>query len=59
VIKSFHHKGLQKFYETGSVAGVQPSHKNRLRMVLVALDTSLEIGDMDIPGFKLPLSKAS
>jgi len=53
VIKSFHHKGLQKFYETGSVAGVQPSHKNRLRMVLVALDTSLEIGDMDIPGFKL------
>jgi proteic killer suppression protein len=35
------------------VAGVQSSHKNRLRMILAALDTSLEIGDMDIPGFKL------
>jgi proteic killer suppression protein len=53
VIKSFRHKGLKKFYETGSVAGVQSSHKSRLRVILAALDTSLEIGDMDIPGFKL------
>lgn len=53
MIKSFRHKGLKKFYETGNVAGVQSSHKNRLRMILVALDTSLKIGDMDIPGFKL------
>ena len=53
MIKSFRHKGLKKFYETGSVASVQSSHKNRLRMILAALDTSLEIGDMDVPGFKL------
>jgi proteic killer suppression protein len=53
VIKSFRHKGLKKFYETGSVAGLQSSHKIRLRMILAALDSSLEIGDMDIPGFKL------
>lgn len=53
MIKSFRHKGLKKFYETGSVAGVQSSHKIRLRMILAALDTSLEIDDMDIPGFKL------
>jgi len=53
VIKSFRHKGLKKFYETGSVAGVQSSHKNRLRMILAALDTSFDVGDMDIPGFKL------
>ena len=53
MIKSFRHKGLKKFYETGSVAGVQSSHKTRLRMILAALDTSLEIGDMDVPGFKL------
>jgi len=53
VIKSFRHKGLKKFYESGSVAGVQSSHKNRLRMILAALDTSLEVDDMDIPGFKL------
>ena len=53
MITSFRHKGLKKFYETGSVAGVQSSHEKRLRMILAALDTSLEIGDMDIPGFRL------
>lgn len=53
MIKSFRHKGLKKFYEAGSVAGVQATHKNRLRMILAALDTSVEVGDMDIPGFKL------
>lgn len=53
MIKSFRHKGLKKFYETGSVVGVQAIHKDRLRMVLVALDTSLAIGDMDVPGFRL------
>jgi proteic killer suppression protein len=53
VIKSFRHKGLKKFYESGSIAGIQSSHKTRLRMILAALDSSLEIDDMDIPGFKL------
>jgi len=45
--------GLKRLYETGSVSGVQTTHGNRLRMLLVALDTAQEIGDMDIPGFKL------
>ena len=53
MIKSFRHKGLKRLYETGSVSGVQTAHGNRLRMLLVALDTAQEIGDMDIPGFKL------
>lgn len=35
------------------MSGVQTTHGNRLRMLLVALDTAQEIGDMDIPGFKL------
>jgi len=53
VIKSFRHKGLKRLYETGSAAGVQTAHANRLRMQLVALDTAQGISDMDIPGFKL------
>ena len=53
MIKSFRHKGLKRLYETGSVSGVQTAHRNRLRMLLVALDSAQEIGDMDIPGFKL------
>lgn len=53
MIKSFRHKGLAKFFETGSRAGIQPSHAKRLRMQLAALDTASVIDDMDIPGFKL------
>jgi len=53
VIKSFKHKGLRRFYETGSTAGVQPVHKRRLRLQLVALDTAVDVEDMDIPGFRL------
>ena len=53
MIKSFRHKGLKRLYETGSVSGVQTAHGNRVRMLLVALDTAQEIVDMDIPGFKL------
>ncbi len=53
MIKSFRHKGLARFYETGSRAGIQPSHSKRLRMQLTALDTASTIEDMDIPGFRL------
>jgi len=53
VIKSFRHKGLKRFYETGSAAGIQSAHRNRLRLQLAALDTATAIADMDIPGFKL------
>ena len=53
MIKSFRHKGLGKFFETGSTAGVQPGHAKKLRMVLTALDTAQTIEDMSIPGFAL------
>ncbi len=53
MIKSFKHKGLQKFYKSGSTAGIQNAHKNKLRMILAALDSSQEIDDMDIPGYRL------
>jgi Plasmid maintenance system killer protein len=53
MIKSFNHKGLKRFFETGSVRGIQVKHENRLRMQLAALDTAKEINDLDIPGYKL------
>lgn len=53
MIISFKHKGLQKFYESGSTAGIQNSHKTKLRMILAALDSTQEIDDMNIPGYKL------
>ena len=53
MIKSFKHKGLRKFFETGSKAGIQAKHERRLRMQLAAIDTATIIDDVDLPGFKL------
>ena len=53
MITSFRHKGLKKFFVSGSLAGIQPAHAKRLRMQLTALDTAQSIDDMDIPGFRL------
>ena len=59
VIQSFRHKGLRRYYETGSLAGIQPTHADRLRMLLAALDTAHAVGDMDVPGFRLHPLKGS
>jgi toxin HigB-1 len=59
VIKSFKRKGLQRFYESGSTAGIQSAHRKRLRMQLTALNTATTITDMDIPGYKLHKLKGS
>lgn len=53
VIQSFRHKGLQRLYESSSVAGIQREHAMRLRILLVALDAATNIGDMNVPGFNL------
>ena len=60
MIKSFRHKGLARFFESGSLASIQPHHARRLRIQLAALDTAITAEDMDIPGFKLhPLKGAA
>lgn len=53
MIKSFRHKGLRRFFETGNPSGVQVSHVKRLRMQLAALDSAQTVEDMDLPGFRL------
>ncbi len=53
VIKSYRHKGLKRFAETGSKAGIQPKHADRLRRLLTALDVASMPQDMDAPGNKL------
>jgi len=53
MIKSFKHKGLEKFYESGSTRGIQSNHAKKLRMQLAALESAHSIDDMDIPGYRL------
>lgn len=50
-IKSFVHKGLEKFYEAGSKKGIQPHHAKRLEIILVNLDAAIDPENMNLPGF--------
>lgn len=52
-IKSFMHKGLQRFFATGSTVGIQAMHAGRLRLVLAMLDEARGVADMDAPGLRL------
>lgn len=53
MIKSFKHKGLEKFFNSGTTRGIQAKHANKLRMQLAALDSAFSIEDLDIPGYRL------
>jgi len=53
MIKSFRHKGIQQFFETGSKAGIQPHHATRLRLQLTRLDAATSPNDMNAAGWKL------
>ncbi|WOG28549.1 type II toxin-antitoxin system RelE/ParE family toxin [Endozoicomonas sp. 8E] len=47
MIKSFKHKGLKRFYETGKPSGIQTMHARRVKAQLQAIDTANVIDDID------------
>ncbi len=47
MIKSFSHKGLQRFYETGNKAGIQTAHADKLRRILTVLDELSDIKQLN------------
>ena len=54
MIKSFRHDGLERFYRTGSKAGIQPKHDKKLRSQLSALDAATQPQDLAaIPSWRL------
>jgi proteic killer suppression protein len=53
VIRGFRDKGLAKFFETGSKAGVQAQHVERLRLILGRLGAATAPRDMALPGLGL------
>jgi proteic killer suppression protein len=40
MIKKFKHKGLKKYFDSGSTVGIQNCHSRKLKMQLVAIDTA-------------------
>lgn len=53
VIRSIKHRGLARFFETGSKSGIQPGHAERLRLILGRLNVSITPADMGLPGLGL------
>jgi proteic killer suppression protein len=53
MIQSFRHAGLEKFFLTGSKAGIQPAHEKRLRRQLTLLNTAKNAERMNVPGWEL------
>ena len=53
MIRSFKHKGLGRFFETGSKAGIQAQHAERLRLILAQLNAATAPADMGLPGLRL------
>lgn len=53
MIVSFTHKGLERYFRTGSKSGIQPVHAARLTLILSLLDVAKSPDDMNVPGFGL------
>jgi proteic killer suppression protein len=53
MIRSFKHKGLEKYFTKGTASGIQSAHSKRLRLVLGRLSASAMAQDMDLPGLHL------
>ncbi|MEZ0329225.1 MAG: type II toxin-antitoxin system RelE/ParE family toxin [Dissulfuribacterales bacterium] len=53
MIRSFIHKGLENFYYTGSKAGIQAKHADKLRRILTVLDSAMQPKDVNLPGYRL------
>jgi toxin HigB-1 len=53
VIRRIRHKGLQRFFETGSKSGIQAQHADRLRLILAQLSAAMKPQDMALPGLVL------
>jgi len=50
MIKSFKHKGLEDFFNTGKKKGIRLDHADRLGIILDRLNAANEIKDMNYPG---------
>lgn len=53
MIKSWSHKGLKRFFETGNTSGIQSKHSKRLEEQLDLLNTIVKVEELRLPGYAL------
>lgn len=52
MIRSFRHKGVERFFLTGSKAGIQAQHAVRLNEQLTVLNIARKPEEMNVPGWQ-------
>lgn len=57
--RSILHKGLERLYEDDDRRGIMAEHAVKLHDILARLDAARAIADMDMPGFRLHLSRGT
>lgn len=53
MIRSFKHKGLERFFKTGSKSGINARFASKLEVQLSSLDAANNIRQMDVPNWEL------
>jgi proteic killer suppression protein len=53
MIKGFRHKGLERFFTTGTTRGINAQHAAKLRRLLTALQMAVGPENMNLPGYRL------
>jgi len=53
MIRNFRHKGLKQLFEKGDRRKVHPQHAEKIERILARLEEATEVGNMDLPGYRL------
>ena len=53
MIRTFRHKGLQRFFEKGDRSKIKPDHRKRVHLILTILNAAKDIQDINYPGSNL------
>lgn len=52
MIKTWKHKGLRLFFQSGVTSEIQAKHQTKLKIILQLLDAATQPVDMDLPSFR-------
>ncbi|MGH8673163.1 MAG: type II toxin-antitoxin system RelE/ParE family toxin [Burkholderiales bacterium] len=52
MIRSFRHKGLERFFTKSERRGIDAKHADRIRRILDRLDAAVRPEDLNLPGYK-------
>lgn len=53
MIRTFKHKGLRRLFEVDDRRSLNAEHIDKIRLILLALDSAETVDVMDLPSFRL------